>query len=91
MSTFPDEIDNRPAILAPLKMVETGVGQFTSAKTATKQDGNYRSVALSPEGFGIRREPEIASFFRGQPISQPNAEFLDAFYSSDAGCEFWAE
>ena len=37
----------RPTILAPLEMVKTEIGQFTSSETATEQDGNDRSVALS--------------------------------------------
>src|SRR2546427_4591610 len=49
------------------------------------------AVALSLEGFGIRREPEIPSFFRRQPISRPNAEFLDSFYAPDAGRELGTE
>jgi hypothetical protein len=91
VSTFPDEIDNCPAILAPLEMVKAEIGQFTSAKTATEQDRNDRAVALSFEGCGIRGEPEIPCFFRRQPISQPKAQFLDAFYAPDAGRELGAE
>jgi hypothetical protein len=50
-----DEINDCQTILAPLKMVKTEIGEFTSPKPATEQDGNHRSVALALEGFGIRR------------------------------------
>ena len=52
VTALSDEIDDRPTILAPLKMIETEVGQFTSTKTAAEQNGNDRSVALALEGFG---------------------------------------
>jgi len=60
-------MDDRPTILAPLKMVETEVGQFTPSKTATEQHGNDRSVALALESLGIRRLPQCACFLCGQP------------------------
>jgi hypothetical protein len=91
VAALSDEIDDRPTILPPLKMVEAEVGQFTSSKTATKQDGNDRSVALALESFGIRRLPQLSSFFWRQPISQPNAELLDAFHPTDTGGMLWAE
>jgi hypothetical protein len=55
VAALSDEINDRPTILAPLKMVKTEIGEFTSPKPATEQDGNHRSVALALEGFGIRR------------------------------------
>ena len=91
MATLSDEIHDRPTIFAPLKMIETEIGQFASPKTATQQDGNDRSVALTLEGFGIRGLPQVPSFFCGQPNSQPNAKSLDAFYASDVGCQLWAQ
>src|SRR5262249_50510451 len=91
VATLSDEIHDRPPILAPLKMIETEIGQFASPKTATQQDGNDRSVALALEGFGIRGLPQVPSFFCGQPISQPNAKSLDAFYAPDVGCQLWAQ
>ena len=53
MATLSDKINDDPTILAPLKMVETEVSQFTSSKTATEQNGNDGSVALALEAFGI--------------------------------------
>ena len=91
MATISDEIDNRPAILPPLKMIKAEVGEFTSAKTATEQDRNDRSVALALEAFGIGGLPQGPSFLGGQPISQPNAKLLEAFYPTDASRKFWAE
>ena len=91
MSAFPDEVDDRPTLFPSLQVIETEIGQFTSSKTATEQNGNDRSVSLSLESFGIGRLPQIASFLRGQPIPQTNTQFLHALYASNTGCEFWAE
>jgi hypothetical protein len=44
VSAFPDEIDDRPTIVTPLKMAETEISQFTSSKAAAEQDGDDRSV-----------------------------------------------
>jgi hypothetical protein len=91
VSALSDEIDDRPTILAPLNMVETKIGQFTSPKTATKQDSYDGAVALALEGFHIRRLPEVPSFLHRQPISQANTEFLHASHASDAGGELRTE
>jgi hypothetical protein len=91
VTALSDKIDDRPTILAPLKMIETEVGQFPSSEDATEQDSNDGSVALALQGFRIRGLPQVPSFLRGQPISQSNTEFLDASYASDAGGEFWTE
>ena len=40
VSTFPDEVDDCPTLFPSLKVIETEIGQFTSSKTATEQDGN---------------------------------------------------
>jgi len=91
VATLADKIDDRPAVFTSLEMVETEVGKLSSSETATEKDGNDRSVALALEAFGIGGLPQVTSFLCGQPISQPNAEFLNTFYAADAGGEFWTE
>jgi hypothetical protein len=58
VATLSDKIDDGPAALAPLKVVKTKFGKFSSAETATEQDRNDRSVALALDGFGIGSLPQ---------------------------------
>ena len=91
MSTLSDEIDDRPPVLSPLKVIETEVGQLSPSKTATEQNGNDRPVTLAFERFDIRGLPQVPSFLCGQQVSQPNAKFLDALYSTYAAGKFRTE
>jgi hypothetical protein len=91
VSTFSDKIDYGPSVFTTLEMVETEVGHFSSSKTTTEQDGNDCSVALSLEGFGIRRLPQCARVLGGQPISQSDSKLLDSLYATDASGQLWAE
>jgi hypothetical protein len=82
MATLSDEIDDRPPIVARLKMLETEVRQLTSSKATTEQDGNDRSVALALERFGIRRLPVIRQY-------SSTAKFVKAKQNrSGSGCVF---
>jgi len=91
MTALSDKIDDCPPILAPMKVIETEIGQFTSPETATEQDSDDGSVTFALEGFGIRGLPQVPSFLYRQPISQANTEFLDSSHASDARGELWAK
>jgi hypothetical protein len=57
VTTFADEIHDRPTFFPTLKVVEREVGQLSPAETTAEQDGNDRSVSLSFARFGVRRLP----------------------------------
>src|SRR5579863_6074876 len=54
VASLADEIDDCPAVLTTLEMVESEVGKLSTSETATEQNSNNRPVTLTLEGFSIR-------------------------------------
>jgi hypothetical protein len=57
VTTFSDKVHDGPTFFATLKVVESEVGQFSTAETTAEQDGNDRSVPLSFPRFRVWRLP----------------------------------
>jgi hypothetical protein len=91
VATLSDEVDNRPTILASLKMVETEVGEFSSSKTATEQDGNDRTVSLAFERCRFGTLPQCVRFIHRQPVSKSGTEFLEALNATNTSSKFQAQ
>jgi hypothetical protein len=63
VATLAHKIDDRPAVLTALEMVETEVGEFSSSEATTEEHRNNCSVALAFEGFHIGEKAEMFSGF----------------------------
>ena len=59
---FPTRSTLGPTVLAPPKMVETEVGQFSPSENTAEQDRNDRSVSLTFERFDVGRLPQSTRF-----------------------------
>jgi hypothetical protein len=74
-----------------LEEVKRQFGELPTTQSAAQQNGEERSVALAFEGLDPGRLPKTASLLRRQPVSQPDAQFLRSFDTTNARGELGAE
>lgn len=77
MAAFPDEVYDRPMLLALLKMRELQLRQFAAPQSATEQYGKNGSIALSFERVGRGRLKKSTRFLGREPSRTPS--FLTPF------------
>lgn len=91
MASLSDQVDNDPTIFTALEVVEHQLCQFAAPKTAAKQNREEGPIALSLECLGARKLPERPGLVRGQPVTQPNAEFLGSLDAANTSCHLRAQ
>jgi hypothetical protein len=69
VTSLSNQINYRPVLLAPLKVIERQIRQFTSSQSTTQQNRQQGSVPLALKRAGVGNLPERACFVHGQPIS----------------------
>ena len=67
------------------------IGQLAAAQTTAQQGREHRAVPFAVERAGVRRLAKTAGLLRREPVSKPNAQFLDALHTPNAGSQFGAE
>jgi hypothetical protein len=91
MPRFADQIDNRPVLIAPLKVADIQFRRLSSAQSATQQDPEQRPIAFALERIRVRNLPERLCLIGGEPVAQTNTEVLRPLNTPDAGGEILAE
>ena len=91
MTTFADQVDDGPVLLSLLQMLHRQVNQFRPPQTATEQQRQHRKVSLAPDRASGRNAEKRFPLICGQPVSEPDPEFLGSLYSANAGGKLRAE
>ena len=73
------------------RCAELQISQLTAPQSASKQDGENRTVTFAFERIWVRRLPEAASLVSYEPISESHTQLLDALDTPDTRCQFGAE
>ncbi len=85
VTSLANEVDNRPVLFSPLKVIDGQFGSLATTKATTQQHGQKRPIALTFQRLSIWKLPECTGLFGRQPVTQPHTQFfctLDATYSS---------
>lgn len=90
LSGLADQIDDRPVILAALKMaISNSAASFRRSPQPKRSPSSARSRL--PFSVSVRHLPQRSRLVGGQPITEADAEVLWAFDSADASSEIRAE
>jgi hypothetical protein len=63
---------------ALLQVAESQLGEFMPTESAGQQDGKQRAITFALQPLPVWRLPECLPLFRGQPVAESDAQFLDA-------------
>ena len=85
MPSLANEIDNRPALLPTLQVLQRKFRKLTTAQTTAEQNRQNGSVALSCKSLGIGHLPQRRCLTRRKPVAQTRAQFANTFNAMDAG------
>jgi len=91
VAAFSDQVDNRAMIFSTLDLIDMEFGEFTTAKTATQQNGQERTIPFSLCGGRVWLLYQRTGFFLGEPISHAHAKSLGSLDPAYARGEFGAE
>ena len=84
VAALADQVYHRPVPLAHLDFIQLQAHKFRSAKTATKQQGQHRVVALRSHAIPTSTLEYFRTLLCAQPIAGAKPELLDSFHSADA-------
>ena len=82
---FAAQVDDHPAAVALLDVVERQRDGFAAAQAAADQQGQQRAIALALQGGRIGAVDESLGLGAGEPVPCPDALLLDAGDLVDAG------
>ena len=85
MAALADQVYHCPVPLTHLDFIQLQAHKFRSAKTATKQQGQHRVVALRSHAIPTSTLEYFRTLLCAQPITGTAPELLDPFHSADAG------
>ena len=91
MTTLANQVDDGPMLLSLEQMLNRQVDQFRPPQTATEQQRQHRKVSLAPDRASGRNAEKRFSLSCGQPVSEPDPEFLRSLNPPNAGSQFRAE
>jgi hypothetical protein len=90
MSALSNQIDNRPMVFPPLKMLQRKVGQLGSAQSTGQAEREDRSTPLAPDRPHVRSIEQAPGFLGGQPVSEADAQLPGSLNATNAGGRLWA-
>src|SRR5713101_1997433 len=91
VAALADQIYHRPVPLAHLDFIQLQSHKFRSAKSATKQQGQHRVVALRSHTIPTSTLEYFRTLLRAQPIARAKPQLLHSFHSADARSQLRAE
>jgi hypothetical protein len=77
-------VGKHPTPLELLEVVVFEVRQLGAAQATTQQHEEHGAVALTLEGFRVRRPQQLERLVRGRPLAQPYTQLPGAFDPGDA-------
>src|SRR5215469_9948377 len=83
MASFAHQIDDDPVFFPPLKMIQGQCHDFVPSQPTRKHKSQQSAVSFSFEPLLLRSLPKRPSLLCSQPVTKPNAQFLNAFDTTD--------
>jgi hypothetical protein len=82
---FPPEIDDAPATVALLQMLERQRRHFRSSESAAEKHREYGAIPQAPNRCDIGRVEKTLRWAHGKPVPDPDSHRLRALHAADAG------
>jgi hypothetical protein len=91
MPAFAHKIDDGPMVFSLLHVFDSEIGGLVSPQSASQEKSQQGTVTFPLHSCAVRTLPQRASLLIRQPISHPDAVFLEAFHTPNPCCQIGAE
>ena len=88
---FADQVDEHPAGVALLDVIDREPRQLLAAQAAAEEQTKQNPIAFSPVGRAVRQSEQLFGLAGGQPVAGAGAMAPGALHATDGGGELGGE
>jgi hypothetical protein len=91
MTGLANEVHDSPVFLSLLQVFDSQIRGLVSPQSACEEKCQQGTVTFTLHSRGVRTLPQRASLLRCEPVSHPNAIFLQTLHPPNPGGQIGAE